>query len=308
MLSILIPIYNQKVVKLVDELIDQCTKAKINFEIICLDDKSKPQYKSTNQEVNGRFNVNYVELTKNIGRSRIRNRLAKLARYHWLLFLDSDSKIKSKKFIKRYVTAIEELGHPQSCIFIGGTKYQKSAPTNLKKELHWNYGTKREAVSAKSRSKHPWRYFHSNNFVIARPLIWETPFNEKLNSYGYEDLAFGQLFKEQGSQLFHLENPINHTGLKDFDTFIADQKSAMNNLALLYHQRLLTDTKLIVWYERMVYSGFKSSLVGYIKRQENKLLHRLKSNPKKLIRLDLLKLLYFDEALNHAFFEAESRL
>ena len=61
MLSILIPIYNRDVTKLVEELLDQCGKANIPFEILCFDDGSTEKWKKKNKVINARFGVNYVE-------------------------------------------------------------------------------------------------------------------------------------------------------------------------------------------------------------------------------------------------------
>ena len=103
MLSILIPVFNNKVVKLVKELHDQCVRAKIKFEILVFDDGSREKIKQENKALNGIFGVNYLELSENIGRSRIRNKLAKTAGFPYLLYLDADSKINSRKFIKNYI-------------------------------------------------------------------------------------------------------------------------------------------------------------------------------------------------------------
>ena len=99
MLSVLIPVHNCKIVKLVEELTRQCQAASIDFEVICLDDGSGNKIKEFNRVVSGLFGVNYVELSENVGRSRIRNKLGALARYDRLLFIDCDSKIISRKYI-----------------------------------------------------------------------------------------------------------------------------------------------------------------------------------------------------------------
>ena len=59
MISILIPIYNQDVTKLINELADQASRAKVAFEILAFDDASKEKYKLINRKVNHLFGVNY---------------------------------------------------------------------------------------------------------------------------------------------------------------------------------------------------------------------------------------------------------
>ena len=85
MLSILIPTYNYDCTQLVRDLQKQAEKALTKYEIIVMDDASAT-CKETNRDINSLPHCQYIELTENIGRSRIRNRLADMARY--------DSKLK----------------------------------------------------------------------------------------------------------------------------------------------------------------------------------------------------------------------
>jgi len=292
-LSILIPIYNVKIVKLVDELISQCQKAKIGFEIICLDDGSKNKIKEVNEAVNHRFGVNYVELSENIGRAKIRNRLAKIARYDWLLFLDCDSKPASKKFIKTYVST----GLNKDHVYIGGTKYDKRPPKARDKLLHWHYGSNREALKAKRRNRHPIQYFHSNNFVISRDVILAHPFDESLSSYGYEDLSLGQLLADHNVSITHIDNPVLHRGIKKATAFITDQISAVYNLAHLYQLGKVRSTRLISLHKTLERLGILTTTIKWIDRRVEKYKSALEDQPKSLYKLDLLKLYYFDNAL-----------
>ncbi|MBK9735053.1 MAG: glycosyltransferase family 2 protein [Saprospiraceae bacterium] len=144
MLSILIPIYNQDVRPLVYTLAKQCNKLNINYQILCFDDLSEKKNTNKKQELAFKVNINYTEMSENLSRSKIRNWLGKAAYFEYILFLDGDSTIKSKDFIKNYVSAL-----PTEAVIYGGRKYATKKPTNTKKILHWLYGTKREALSAK---------------------------------------------------------------------------------------------------------------------------------------------------------------
>jgi len=145
MISILIPIYNFNVTALVQKLVDQCSKAKIHFEIICFDDGSSPKFKALNQPILNLMGVNYVELSENYGRSKIRNKLAKVAQYDYLLFLDCDSKIKYANFIKNYIKEIKR----EADVTYGGRYYKKGKPRAKSKVLHWKYGSIRDLVFAR---------------------------------------------------------------------------------------------------------------------------------------------------------------
>ncbi|MBR7034799.1 MAG: glycosyltransferase [Bacteroidales bacterium] len=104
MISILIPIYNISVCELVHCVHKQAVALNIPFEIILIDDNSEQQWKETNKQLSSLQNVEYKELTENIGRAKIRNLLADTAQYSYLLFLDSDVKIYSEQFLQTYIT------------------------------------------------------------------------------------------------------------------------------------------------------------------------------------------------------------
>ncbi len=106
MLSILIPIYNQDVRPLVYTLSKQCNKLKIRHQILCFDDFSDQKYKDLNKELAFKIDINYTEIPENLGRSRIRNWLGKAAYFEYLLFLDGDTVVKSKDFIKNSILDI----------------------------------------------------------------------------------------------------------------------------------------------------------------------------------------------------------
>lgn len=246
MLSILIPVYNTKVVKLVKELHAQCLKAKIQFEILVFDDDSKPKYKQFNSEINGILGVNYIEFSENMGRSKIRNRLAKTAMMDHLLFLDADSKIQSKKFIKNYASHLK-----QNRIINGGRKYYKKPPKAKSKLLHWQYGTKQESRSAQKRNKVPSRYFHTNNFIGPRELILKHPFSEQIQGYGYEDILFGYSLEQSGTEILHIDNPVIHNDLEPLQSFVAKQEQALRNLKRISQDHPKLPIKILQLYNTL---------------------------------------------------------
>ena len=99
MLSILIPTYNFDVRKLIFDLHEQAEKEKIEFEIIIADDASDNAFRNINKETETLHNVKYIQLNENSGRSKIRNFLAKQAKYNNLLFIDCDMIIENSNFI-----------------------------------------------------------------------------------------------------------------------------------------------------------------------------------------------------------------
>ena len=157
MLSILIPTYNYNVYNLVATLYKQLEKTGMIFEIICLDDASTTIFLE-NEKINSLVHCSYKKLETNIGRSRIRNLLAKKAKYDWLLFLDADVLPKNDDFILKYIEHI----HTDEKIVNGGLLYVKEKPEKGKL-LRWIYGKNREALTFKVRQKIPYQSFLTLN-------------------------------------------------------------------------------------------------------------------------------------------------
>lgn len=287
MLSILIPIYNQKVTKLVTELHSQCNKAKIEFEIILFDDFSKASFRDDNRKLSGLFKVSYLEMSENYGRSKIRNMLAKNARYEKLLFLDSDSKIVYKKFIKNYVEAISS-----SRVIYGGRVYPKKPPKSKSKQLHWKYGTRRESPPAKQRNKRPYLSFQSNNFLIDRELFLRFKFDDGISQYGYEDLVLATNLQNEKIPVFHIDNPIKHAGIEKTEIFLNKQKKSIENLIELRSQNKIMFTRLWRAYEKLKRRKGISLFQKIYAKLEHRINDSLQSQNPSLLSLDLWKLNY----------------
>src|SRR6476659_9659441 len=126
MISILIPVYNLNVIDLVHSLEKQLSLIKERGEIIVLDDASLSDYKQQNQSIAELPHVTYQYLPENVGRLKIREKLAALATYDWLLFIDGDSQIIKDDFLSTYITAIQHNTH----VVTGGRIYQSKAPVD----------------------------------------------------------------------------------------------------------------------------------------------------------------------------------
>ena len=163
MLSILIPVYNNDIIRLVSELHDQCKQAGIEFEIICLDDGSEDNSKEENKKVFKLSHCIWEELPYNVGRASIRNKLGNRAKYQKLLFLDGDSAITHTSFIKKYINLV----NTHSVIY-GGREYKPHSPDDWRLKLHYLYGTSVESKPDWVRNRSPWLHFMSNNFLIDR--------------------------------------------------------------------------------------------------------------------------------------------
>lgn len=291
MLSILIPVYNHEITKLVDDLHKQASQLGIAFEIIVADDASKSSYKQINRQITSLPNVRYYEMEHNMGRSKIRNHLSKLSRYDYLLFMDCDAQVASTQFVENYL---------QNCtgqVVCGGTAYDDTLPDN-RFFLRWYYGKQREQRSADERNLNPNNSFTTFNFLIPRKIFQTIGFNESLCRYGHEDTLFGYELKRKNYLIRHIDNPLIHTGLDSNKDFVFKTKQSIKNLYLIASNRdfvdkdIFDDIKILTYYRKMKRLRLTNLIsVGY-KMIHTLLENQLTSKSPKLIYFDMLKLGY----------------
>ncbi len=248
MLSILIPIYNRDITDLVARLKKQCDTLGIEYEILCFDDCSRPKIIERNRALDAKFRVNYVEFKENMGRAKIRNTLARVSRYDHLLFLDCDSGILKRDFIKTYIKGLTD--YPDA-IINGGRNYAPSAPKTSSKILHWKYGITYESKEAVIRQQHPIRYFHSNNFVITRDTMLDYPFDETLDGYGYEDLVLATQLYRAGKHIVHIDNNTRHLELVKNKSFLKKIDESLDNLIKFKKQDKIIEIPLLVYADKI---------------------------------------------------------
>ena len=172
-LSILIPTYNNVCFELVKTLQAQAALlSDFEYEILVADDGSTDLSTITaNRKINEIENCRYIEREKNVGRSAIRNFLAKEAKYEWLLFIDSDLHIDNTDFVKKYSLA-------EGKIIVGGLKIGGN-PQTLVNNLRYQY----EKACEKDhdylhRIKNRDKEFRTTNFLISKTVIQKCPFDE----------------------------------------------------------------------------------------------------------------------------------
>lgn len=293
LISVLIPIYNVDIRQLATQLLVACDRAGVPYQIICLDDGSNQDIVVLNQEVSSLMHVNYTCMLENIGRARIRNRAAKLARYEYLLFIDCDSIAVPQDYIAAYIEAIKSYD-----VVYGGRKYDKEIHSqHPDTAIHYYYGVKREALPANIRSKNPVISSLSNNFIVKADLFEKVKFDETVEGYGYEDLAFFYKLAQYTDRFGHIDNELVH-GILDTNTaFLSKTKNAINNLAILHHRGVIPKTKLIKTYNSVVY------LMNILSQSQKEqfidfMTDRLLKYPSTIYYLDLLKLLWYDAVIS----------
>ncbi|MDQ3141455.1 MAG: glycosyltransferase [Bacteroidota bacterium] len=284
MISVCIPVYNFNVVALVKSLQSQFEKSNISYEILILDDASKPEFQLLNREVKAIAN-SYIELEKNVGRSAIRNMFLSFAKFEWLLFLDCDSKIISDNFIENYKYHISD-----NTVIYGGRIYQTIPPNNPELILHWRYGRKVESKKVEVRKKHPYQSFHSNNFLVPYAVLQSNLFDESLTQYGHEDSLWALQLEQKNITIIHIDNPVLHDDLQKSDDFLTKARLAIQNLILLENKGYHLEQGVQNFYQKLTMIKLKDVFYFVIRASEIMSEKNLKSKHPYIFHLQLYKL------------------
>ncbi len=288
MISILIPIYQENCVKLVRNLHSEARSLGVGFEILVFDDCSPAECRE-NEQILALENVSYRKLPRNVGRARIRNLLAESARGDVLLFLDGDSGIVRKDFLKRYLEQMKSRDFVR-----GGTVYCDKSKVDRDKILHWKYGT---FVESDPKGKHP-DMFSTNNFCIRKSVFSLVKFDEGISGYGHEDTVFALQLEKKGYRVFNIDNPVEHLGLKTFEQFMRSQESAIRNLKRLEadpeYAEVLQRIRLIKTAEKLRKLRLGKMYGAFVRAFHPFILRKLRSDNPSLCLLSLYKLgIYF---------------
>lgn len=286
MLSILIPTYNFNITQLVSDLHQQALNSYTDFEFIVMEDGSN-LFVEENSSINELVNCKHIILSKNIGRSAIRNKLADESKYEHLLFIDCDAEVSSEHYIERYMAFCHE-----ECVVIGGTAYDP-LETNPVYSLRLKYGREREARSAQERGKSNLATF---NFLISKSIFNRVRFDESIRGYGHEDMLFGHQLRKLGYDFIQIENPLIHKGLDENDIFIKKTEESTRNLFLLHQSERYTflaeESKLLNSYLFIKKIGLTRLLAFKFDITKQLFRWQLCSNSPSLLVYDLYKLLF----------------
>ncbi|MBP1222806.1 glycosyltransferase family 2 protein [Flavobacterium sp. 1355] len=289
MLSILIPVYNYNVFTLVETLYYQVLKCNIPFEIVCLDDASDV-FLPENQKINQFKNSTYSVLEKNIGRSAIRNLLAKKAIYENLLFLDADTIPVHDKFISNYISHI----NASEKVVYGGILYKTSKPS-ANELLRWIYGKKREALHVSDRKKNPHLSFLTLNFLIKKSLFSTVTFNENIPNLRHEDTLFSYELMQNKIEIIHIKNPVYHLGIEDSKTFLKKSEEAVVGLKNLVDSNLISSdyVKLSHYFQIIKKYNLQSIIAFGFKIIRPLFLKQLLGKKPSLFIFDIYRLGYY---------------
>jgi hypothetical protein len=267
MLSINIPVYNYEVGDLIVQLVAQAEELKIQFEIRVYDDCSEAGFKILNRKIAEYPNIIYRELENNLGRAAIRNKMGFESKFDNLLFIDADSLPVDKNYLLNFIKNIK-----RNRVLCGGTAYQQQKPGQPEKYLRWFYGTKREAIPAEIRNSKKGFIITSNNFLIEKLVFEKVHFREDINKYGHEDTLLGYDLFRKGIEIFHINNPVEHTGLEDSSVFVDKTKTALKSLHEIAHLMLPGDNTFV---QQVHFLKKYQSITKYISTVFLKLFYKL---------------------------------
>lgn len=286
MLSILIPVYNYDVFKLVFELKHQADNLGIRYEIIVQDDAGQ-KFIDKNTEINLLKNCIFSVNKENLGRGKNINSLCFKSQYEYILIMEADSFPENKFYLKNY---IELLSKSPDVIF-GGVKYPNIIPPK-EKILRWKYGIKRETKSLTHRLKNNYDFVFTWNLLLKREILLQFPFPEFIREYGYEDLIFIKNLRLNSISITHIENFLIHFNDENSVDFITKTETAVKTLHNLIHFHKIDpeDTRLSNLYavlKKLYLNGIVNAIYQITKKQ---ILCNLTSENPNLYVLDFYKL------------------
>lgn len=272
MFSIVIPVYNYDCTRLVEELVQSCSIARIDYEILLGNDAS------TDKEVLAALSniatmphCRVITEEHNIGRAFVLNHLAKLATYPYLLIIDSDARLRDDDFIETYVKYAG--GQDVVCGGIATSKIYRRPDNRLR------YYYEKSATGHRSvewRRLHPYERLSTFNLLIRRSVFEHFHFDKHCFQYGYEDTILGLDLMREGYRILHIDNPLIHTGIDSNRSFMRKTRQAMHVLLGLepYYKERIRLSRTAMTLERKHLLGLVSRwhrLFGHI---EEKLLMR----------------------------------
>lgn len=289
MISVLIPVYNYNIEKLISSLISQFKQINYDWEILLSDDASSSiLLKNQNSDFIKSLKSSKIEIYQqevNVGNAANRNYLIEKAKFDWLLFLDADILPVKANFISTYLNAMQSISE---VIIAGNIIYDIQKP--LPNLLRWKYGKQKEQKPLEVRKNKSLLNCRGANFAIKRDVIEKFNFPILQEKYGFVDTRFFLQFK--GNQIYVLENPVYHLGIEENRVFLDKTKKAIANALFLMdtNKELSIKILLISKYKKIRMLRYFLSKI-YLRFNQNFELNLLSKKPSVLL-FQFYKLLY----------------
>jgi len=141
--------------------------------------------------------------------------------------LDADTFPIHKNFISNYILEINDTNN----IVYGGIRYQEEQPPK-EKVLRWVYGKKEKHYLLNNAIK-IFIYLFNVEFLIHKEVFKTVIFNESIPNLRHEDTLFSYELKQNNIPLKHIENPVYHYGIDEFDKALQKEHESLLALKIL---------------------------------------------------------------------------
>jgi glycosyltransferase involved in cell wall biosynthesis len=180
---------------------------------------------TANQRINQLSGCRFIAFEENRGAAAMRNLLARMASYEWLLFLDCDMQLPDDQYVERFLQA------PDASLVNGGIRIARQEG-ELQHNLRYMYESRHEAEhTAEERQKKPYQSFRSTNFMVQRSLMLRCPFDESFRKSGYEDVALGRSLSFAVVDLLNIDNPLVMTKFENNAAYMDKIDRSMHTLS-----------------------------------------------------------------------------
>ena len=225
-LSILIPTHDYICYKLVADLHAQAERQEIPYEILVAEDGSRSQVAIlANHKITELSHCTHIQRRENLGLAATRNQLAAMARYEWLLIIDSDAAVDNDAYLQNY------LDHIGQAPVIAGGLHHPAVNHNPHATLRYKYEHEADRHrSAAERSIDPYAKLTCFNILLHKPTFMQIQFDKDCREYGYEDALFGVELERRHVPILHIDNPLVHEGIDTNEAFLHKSETALRTL------------------------------------------------------------------------------
>jgi len=170
--------------------------------------------------------VKLISLSVNEGRSRGRNRLATAARGGSLLFLDSDMRPDTPRFLRLWATLVRD---DNPAVAFGGFSLLQ-APTDRRFAVHRSMAAMSECVPSETRALTPEKYVYTSNLLVRRDVFESEGFDAAFTGWGWEDVEWAMRVSRR-YKVIHVDNPATHMGLDTVQALAGKYEQSAPNFA-----------------------------------------------------------------------------
>ena len=227
--SVLIPFLRDDPLPLLDALDTEASALSGAVELVLMDDGTGDV--ALTQALEARIAtmalpVQLITLGANEGRSRGRNRLAATARARHLLFLDSDMRPDTPRFLGVWADLVRDR---DPAVAFGGFSLLQ-APTDARFAVHRAMAAKSECLPCEVRALTPEKYVYTSNLLVRCDVFDTEAFDAAFTGWGWEDVEWAMRVSRR-YPVIHVDNPATHMGLDTVQALAGKYEQSAPNFA-----------------------------------------------------------------------------